>query len=46
MEISEKLKSKIVVDYYKNLKKDLKEFVEKGVVAKLFSKPKLKKRSC
>ncbi|WP_313581219.1 DUF4132 domain-containing protein [Chishuiella sp.] len=43
MEISEKLKSKIVVDYYKNLKKDLKEFVEKGFVAKLFSKPKLKK---
>ncbi|MCJ8153572.1 DUF4132 domain-containing protein [Chryseobacterium sp. SSA4.19] len=45
MEISEKLKSKKVVDYHKNLKKDLKEQVEKGFLSKLFSKPKLKKEA-
>ncbi|KQT33910.1 hypothetical protein ASG22_17585 [Chryseobacterium sp. Leaf405] len=43
MEISEKLKSKKVVDYHKNLKKDLKEQAEKGLLSKLFSKTKLKK---
>jgi len=43
MEISEKLKSKKIVDYHKNLKKDLKEQAEKGLLSKLFSKTKLKK---
>ncbi|MEN4758822.1 DUF4132 domain-containing protein [Chryseobacterium sp. C39-AII1] len=43
MEISEKLKSKKIVDYHKNLKKDLKEQAEKGLISKLFSKSKLKK---
>lgn len=43
MEISEKLKSKKVVDYRKNLKKDLKEQAERGLISKLFSKNKLKK---
>jgi len=43
MEISEKLKSKKIVDYHRNLKKDLKEQAEKGLLSKLFSKPKLKK---
>ncbi|WP_027387486.1 DUF4132 domain-containing protein [Chryseobacterium gregarium] len=43
MEISEKLKSKKIVDYHKKLKKDLKEQAEKGLLSKLFSKPKLKK---
>lgn len=43
MDITEKLKSKKVVDYHKNLKKDLKEQAEKGLFSKLFSKSKLKK---
>ncbi|MCS3530659.1 DUF4132 domain-containing protein [Chryseobacterium sp. JUb7] len=43
MDIIEKLKSKKVVDYHKNLKKDLKEQAEKGLFSKLFSKSKLKK---
>lgn len=43
MEITEKLKSKKIVDYHKNLKKDLKEQAEKGLLSKLFSKTKLKK---
>lgn len=43
MEISEKLKSKKVVDHRKNLKKDLKEQVERGLISKLFSKTNLKK---
>jgi hypothetical protein len=43
MEISEKLKSKKIVDYHKNLKNGLKDQAEKGILSKLFSKPKLKK---
>ncbi|MEY8759455.1 DUF4132 domain-containing protein [Chryseobacterium tongliaoense] len=43
MEITEKLQSKKVVNYYKNLRKDLKEQSEKGLLSQLFSKPKLKK---
>ncbi|MCI3936530.1 DUF4132 domain-containing protein [Chryseobacterium aahli] len=43
MEITEKLKSKKIVDYYKNLRKDLKEQTEKGILSQIFSKPKLKK---
>ncbi|CAA7385771.1 DUF4132 domain-containing protein [Chryseobacterium fistulae] len=44
MEIAEKLRSKKVVNYYKNLRKDLKEQSEKGLLSQLFSKPKLKKQ--
>jgi len=43
MEITEKLKSKKVIDYHKNLKKDLTEQAEMGLLSKLFSKTKLKK---
>ncbi|WP_439480646.1 DUF4132 domain-containing protein [Chryseobacterium aquaticum] len=43
MEITEKLNSKKIVDYYKNLRKDLKEQTEKGILSQIFSKPKLKK---
>lgn len=43
MEITEKLKSKKIVDYYKNLRKDLKEQTEKGIISQIFSSPKLKK---
>ncbi|RZJ44161.1 MAG: hypothetical protein EOO19_12225, partial [Chryseobacterium sp.] len=43
MEITEKLESKKIVDYYKNLRKDLKEQTEKGILSQIFSKPKLKK---
>ncbi|KFF22767.1 DUF4132 domain-containing protein [Chryseobacterium sp. JM1] len=43
MEITEKLESKKIVNYYKNLRKDLKEQTEKGILSQLFSKPKLKK---
>ncbi|KXH85937.1 DUF4132 domain-containing protein [Chryseobacterium kwangjuense] len=43
MEITEKLESKRIVNYYKNLRKDLKEQTEKGILSQLFSKPKLKK---
>lgn len=43
MEITEKLKSKKIVEYYKNLRKDLKEQSEKGILSQIFSKPKLKK---
>lgn len=43
MEISEKLESKKIVDYHKNLKNGLKDQAEKGVLSKLFSRPELKK---
>lgn len=43
MEISEKLKSKKIVNYYKNLRQDLQEQEEKSILSQLFSKPKLKK---
>lgn len=43
MEITEKLQSKKLVNYYKNLRKDLKEQAEKSILSQLFSKPKLKK---
>ena len=43
MEIKEKLESKKIVDFYKNLRKDLKEQTEKGILSQIFSKPKLKK---
>lgn len=43
MEITEKLKSKKIVDYHRNLKNGLKDQAEKGVLSKLFSSPKLKK---
>ena len=43
MEITEKLKSKKIVNYYKNLRQDLQEQAEKSILSQLFSKPKLKK---
>lgn len=43
MEITEKLESKKTVNNYRDLRKDLKEQAEKGVLSKLFSKPALKK---
>lgn len=43
MEITEKLRSNKVVNYYQNLRQDLKEQAEKGILSKLFSKSRLKK---
>lgn len=43
MEITEKLESKKTVNHYRNLRKDLKEQVEKDVLPQLLSKPELQK---